>query len=495
MSAEDNSVGAKRDRQEPGSGDEPVAKEARVDAAANEPASTTEEAPATATDAAAPVADEQKEEQPAPIVTLEEALELLAPKVTKRLAVLHESGLVAESEVEASTLHALGEFTPVQAVEIIDQLTEENLQGFEDKNKLIREVMDRFRAPPAPAVKAAQGPRNSGPRTAPSAAVSGALEKLYASGTVTSGKIDGKMLDHLASMPEPAAVASIDELATSDLSGIRNLNGYLKSICRRHEGPREDRRNDTQSHDTRGGFHSGARRAAPPEAFFEIQRRFQMGVITGGVAMRLEQFYQDTGANLDSAAWDMMLQLNEPSAMAAINEVHSACRGDRAVRNPSAFFTGIARKHRTAMEQGRPFAQLSYGGGGGGYGGHGGHGGHGGYGGGHGGGRGGYGGGPPPGVHGGRGGGPVNDETLRAQLPASVYQRISNASAAGKFNIDAIDQRALDTLLKLDEPTAAQVIDEIEGTDLARIRNFAGYFMGICNKFLRGGPEGAQQRY
>ena len=43
------------------------------------------------------------------------------------------------------------------------------------------------------------------------------------------------------------------------------------------------------------------------------------------------------------------------------------------------------------------------------------------------------------------------------------------------------------------EATAMLVIDEIENTDLGRIRNFAGYFMGICNKFLRGGPPGAPQ--
>ena len=50
-------------------------------------------------------------------------------------------------------------------------------------------------------------------------------------------------------------------------------------------------------------------------------------------------------------------------------------------------------------------------------------------------------------------------------------------------------------MMQLDEATAMLVIDEIENTDLGRIRNFAGYFMGICNKFLRGGPPGAPQRY
>ena len=65
---------------------------------------------------------------------------------------------------------------------------------------------------------------------------------------------------------------------------------------------------------------------------------------------------------------------------------------------------------------------------------------------------------------------------------------------AGKFHKHAIDE-ALNTMLQLDEATAMLVIDEIETPDLGRIRNFAGFFMGICNKFLRGGPPGAPQRY
>ena len=214
--------------------------------------------------------------------------------------------------------------------------------------------------------------------------------------------------------------------------------------------------------------------------------------------MRLEQFYTDTGSSLDTAAWESMLTLNEPSAMVAIDEVHSAC-ANGSVRNPSAFFSSVAKKHRLAMEQGLSNAQPR----GGGYGGRGGRGGD----------RGGGYGGPPSshgyggpgpggntngggGVSGGsRGGGYVDDAALRAQLPSAVYQRMQSAYGRGKFNLGAIDQRALDTLLKLDEQTALSVVDEIESTDLGRVRNFAGYLMGICNKFLKGGAPGAPRRY
>ena len=44
-------------------------------------------------------------------------------------------------------------------------------------------------------------------------------------------------------------------------------------------------------------------------------------------------------------------------------------------------------------------------------------------------------------------------------------------------------------MLQLDEPTAMAVIERLR-TPTSDDRNFAGYFMGICNKFLRGGAGG-----
>ena len=61
-------------------------------------------------------------------------------------------------------------------------------------------------------------------------------------------------------------------------------------------------------------------------------------------------------------AWDILTQLNEVSAMAAIEEVHGAMRGDKPVRNPSAYFTGIARKHLAAMQSGQMPPTVGHGG-------------------------------------------------------------------------------------------------------------------------------------
>ena len=130
MSAEAEAAGTKREREEDDHAeDAPDAKEARVDSAdaadAEAPAPEAAE-PAAEDKAAEPAAEEDA--GPSSVDQLAEALEMLAPVVTKRLDQLHASGLVSEEEIDAQTLLLLGEFTPKVAVEIIDQLTKENLE-------------------------------------------------------------------------------------------------------------------------------------------------------------------------------------------------------------------------------------------------------------------------------------------------------------------------------------------------------------------------------
>ena len=225
--------------------------------------------------------------------------------------------------------------------------------------------MRRYKSPPAASAPRPRPQPGYPPAQAPSSGagmqlrngqtlspvVSDALQRLYATGVVSQQQIDDRMLEHLASMQEHGAAAAVDELARSDLSGIRNVSAYFKTIAAGTGGA---------GGGPAGGFVAGGA-GAPQEALWEIQRRFQMGVITQPVAMRLEQFFQDTGANFDGGAWEMMLQLSEMSAMAAIDERCTPAARDRGVRNPSAYFTGIARKHLAAMQSGQPYAGPGYG--------------------------------------------------------------------------------------------------------------------------------------
>jgi hypothetical protein len=89
------------------------------------------------------------------------------------------------------------------------------------------EVLDIVRSLGDGATGGARGGPTS--TSTPSGGLADALQRLYAQGVVQPHQLDSKMHEHLASMPEHAAVAAIDELAGADVSGIRNMNGYLKS--------------------------------------------------------------------------------------------------------------------------------------------------------------------------------------------------------------------------------------------------------------------------
>ena len=125
-------------------------------------------------------------------------------------------------------------------------------QGVENKNAHIQELMRRYKSPPAASAPAPAPAAGYPPAQAPSSGagmqlrngqtlspvVSDALQRLYATGVVSQQQIDDRMLEHLASMQEHGAAAAVDELARSDLSGIRNVSAYFKTICRRHGGAR-----------------------------------------------------------------------------------------------------------------------------------------------------------------------------------------------------------------------------------------------------------------
>jgi hypothetical protein len=109
------------------------------------------------------------------------------------------------------------------------------------------------------------------------------------------------------------------------VDGIRNISAYFKTICRRHQMNQGGGGGGQQGGGGGGGFQQGGGGGGgfggggggggggfqaggmsgppPPEAFHDIQRHYQMGVITQPVAMRLEQFFGDTGASFDRGAW------------------------------------------------------------------------------------------------------------------------------------------------------------------------------------------------
>lgn len=53
------------------------------------------------------------------------------------------------------------------------------------------------------------------------------------SGIVTAKDVDGRAVEFLAQLPGPVGATAIEELGRANLSGVRNVSAYFKTICRR----------------------------------------------------------------------------------------------------------------------------------------------------------------------------------------------------------------------------------------------------------------------
>lgn len=171
----------------------------------------------------------------------------------------------------------------------------------------------------------------------------------------------------------------------------------------------------------------------------------QAGQMPMSVLERLGVLGDEYRVELDQGAWEVLLQLSENAALGALEEVYAALSSDRGVRNVCAYFTGIARKYLDpthAPPQGGP-SQI-------------------------------YGEGVP-----------AADDAF-ASLQPRVVSELERFIAQGTFDRSKFDFRAVDTLRKLNEEDGCSALDELARNDISKLRNFSAYFMGICNKFLRG---------
>lgn len=194
------------------------------------------------------------------------------------------------------------------------------------------------------------------------------------------------------------------------------------------------------------------------------------------LALRLQGHY-DQGtfhaSTFDDRVWKIMVQMVPDNAAIVIEEVANALRNDPSrIRNPSAYFTGAAKKFMAApTPAGGNYGYGGYGAGydayGSSYGGYGGGGSsYGGY------GQGGYGGSVST---------PATEESF-SQLSPVVLSHLEYYVQQGMFQKDKFDDRALSALRRLSDEQATAVLDEIGRTDTSRLRNFSAYLMGICRK-------------
>jgi len=526
----------------------------------------------------------------------------LSKATLNKLDSLYASGQLHEGELDARSLVSLSEFTPKGTLEILDQFASPNMDQVRNKSAYLAGVMKRYKrdvvldsARPGAGV-IPPGASREEMYNELSQLVKDALENMYTRGVVKREDVDERALEYLSSLPGQIGANAVEELARANLSGVRNISAYFKTICRRAAesaglsagpggpggppgrddrggyggrgggyGGYDDRRGgyggggggyggyDRGYNDRRGGYdqrgggnmmmgghhqpppaHGGYMppppmvHQAPPTSYLPsgapiipagvqtVYMQNAQGELTpvqiqappGGIptapvdpmtgyppapaayppapmpgmpppAMgappmdpmgrkqpnvnavmaqhprasqmpmsvleRLGVLYEEYHVELDQGAWEILLQLSETAALGALEEVYAALSSDRGVRNVCAYFTGIARKYLDPAHA------------------------------------------PPQGgtsqIY---GEGVAAGDDAFTSLPPRVRQALESYISQGTFERHKFDFRAVDTLRKLNEDDGCSALEELARNDVTKLRNFSAYFMGICNKFLRG---------
>lgn len=273
------------------------------------------------------------------------------------------------------------------------------------------------------------------------------LQRIFASGLFEQRDIDGRALDLLGSVSTQLALAALEDIQRRDFSTVRNKPAFIMSIFKRviagggsiHPPPGPPP----------GGFPptsvpASALAHLPPAVSDALQRVFTSGVC------HPSQF--------DDRAMDILVDLAEPDAVRALSEFAAMEPGR--VRNPSAFWMGLARKYKghSRAPGGRMGPDSVPGGYGSGF--------------------------DTPGGYG-RGGGSTGGYS-------ALEQRLDELANAGTLPRNVLDDRALEALRRLPEQDGLDVLAELP--EPARVRNMSAYVMGLCKKFANGEARSLSQR-
>lgn len=283
------------------------------------------------------------------------------------------------------------------------------------------------------------------------------LGDIFASGLFERKDIDGRALEFLASVSPQLALAALNDIQRRDFSTVRNKPAFIMSIFKRviaaggNAAPPQA--------PPPGGYAPTSVPAAalahlPPAVSDALQRVFASGVC------HPSQF--------DDRAMDILVDLAEPDAVRALSEFAAMEPGR--VRNPSAFWMGLAKKYKghsrapggrmgldsapsggySSFDSGMDYRRIGTTAGGGAV---------------------------------GAGGG--------AEYSA-LDQRLDELAVSGSLPRGVLDDRALDALRRLPEHDALAVLAELPAT--ARVRNMSAYVMGLCKKFATGEARSLAQR-
>lgn len=270
------------------------------------------------------------------------------------------------------------------------------------------------------------------------------LARIFASGLFERKDIDGRALEFLGRVSPNLALTALEDIQRRDFSTVRNKPAFIMSIFKRVVA--SGNASQPSPIPPAGGFTptsvpASALAHLPPAVSEALQRVFTSGVC------HPRQF--------DDRAMDILVDLQEPDAVRALSEFAAMEPGR--VRNPSAFWMGLARKYKGHSRMSGP--RVSYDGN------------------------------PASSNYGPYESGVGYDNRRpnsagSAAFSSALERRLDELSASGHLPRSALDDRALEALRRLPEQDALGVLGELP--DPSRVRNMSAYVMGLCKKFASG---------
>lgn len=281
------------------------------------------------------------------------------------------------------------------------------------------------------------------------------LGEIFASGLFERKDIDGRALDFLASVSPQLALAALNDIQRRDFSTVRNKPAFIMSIFKRVIA---------------AGGNAAPPQAPPPGGYAPTSvPAAALAHLAPAVSGALQRVFASGvchPSQFDDRAMDILVDLAEPDAVRALSEFAAMEPGR--VRNPSAFWMGLARKYKGHSRA--PGGRM----------------------------------GPDsaPGTSYGSFDGGMDYRRVGATTGgvvggggaeySALDQRLDELAASGSLPRGVLDDRALDALRRLPEHDAIAVLAELPAT--ARVRNMSAYVMGLCKKFATGEARSLAQR-
>eukprot|EP00172_Hildenbrandia_rubra_P003737 Plantae.Rhodophyta-Hildenbrandia_rubra.ctg6349.p2 GENE.Plantae.Rhodophyta-Hildenbrandia_rubra.ctg6349~~Plantae.Rhodophyta-Hildenbrandia_rubra.ctg6349.p2 ORF type:complete len:551 (+),score=84.41 Plantae.Rhodophyta-Hildenbrandia_rubra.ctg6349:2948-4600(+) len=333
-----------------------------------------------------------------------------------------------------------------------------------ESNAVARETSDRI-----------NGPRreSTGDDHSLDPSVIEALENLYSKGMFLPRDIDSRILDYLKGLSPEIALSAVEELERRDFSSVRNKPAFIMSNLKRATLQR-----GSYARSERGGHQPTSRYrdySSPTTSDHSQQpQQYQttptcvppsaLAHLPPAVADMLQRVFASGvchPSQFDDRAMDILVKMPEHGAVRALSDF--AMVDPNRVRNPSAFWMGLARKHRDSTTGPSAMYGSSAG----------------------------YASGPYNGT-------PMYDSLGYEQSHmgmdySRVDQRIDELVSMRYLRPDAVDSRARDALLRMPEDDALSVLEEVV-RDPGRVRNMSAYIMGLCRRVVRGEVYGGIAR-